>query len=59
MTDEELREIKQRSVISRPTALDVSRLINEIRRLKDIIQLSRFKEEACDTAWELNGDRYR
>lgn len=35
MTDNELREIKERSLIRSPRALDVSILIREIKRLKE------------------------
>jgi hypothetical protein len=38
MTDAEIREIKTRSVVARPTPVDVSLLIREIYRLRKIIE---------------------
>jgi hypothetical protein len=37
MTEEEIREIKYRSVVTSVTSKDVSRLISEVQRLKGVI----------------------
>jgi hypothetical protein len=52
MTDEEIREIKSKSLLGTPSAIDVGKLITEINKLKDCL-------EAQEHLFKLHHDFYK
>lgn len=52
MTDEEIREIKSRSLLGSPTAIDIGKLISEISKLKGDL-------ESMEHKFNLHHDFYK